>query len=60
MCLKTTVKFARAVVEVFGLEYLIEPNVQDTKKDVAYWRGKGVSRNARLNWLHALAMEELS
>ena len=24
-CLKTTVKFARAVVEVFGSEYLREP-----------------------------------
>ena len=26
MCLKTTVKFACPVVEVFGLEYLSEPN----------------------------------
>ena len=29
-CLKTTVKFAHAVVQVFGAEYLREPNVQDT------------------------------
>ncbi|KAI4994104.1 hypothetical protein ZWY2020_019782 [Hordeum vulgare] len=31
-CLKTTVNFARVVVEVFGAEYLTEPNVQDTQK----------------------------
>ena len=30
-CLKTTVKFAHAVVEVLGLEYLREPNAQDMK-----------------------------
>ncbi|XP_020150919.1 uncharacterized protein [Aegilops tauschii subsp. strangulata] len=34
-CLKTTVKFTRAVVEVFGPEYLREPNAQDTEKLLA-------------------------
>nr|XP_020164085.1 uncharacterized protein LOC109749553 [Aegilops tauschii subsp. strangulata] len=34
-CLKTTVKFACAVVEVFGPEYLREPNAQDMKKLLA-------------------------
>ncbi|XP_020176582.1 uncharacterized protein [Aegilops tauschii subsp. strangulata] len=29
-CLKTNVKFARAMVQVFGAEYLRELNVQDT------------------------------
>ena len=27
-CLKTTIKFARAVVKVFGAEYRREPNAQ--------------------------------
>ena len=31
-CLKTTVKFARAVVQVFRTEYLREPNAEDTEK----------------------------
>ena len=30
-CLKTTVRFAHLVVQVFGVEYLIEPNVHDTE-----------------------------
>ncbi|XP_073363681.1 uncharacterized protein [Aegilops tauschii subsp. strangulata] len=40
-CLKTTVKFACAMVEVFGPEYLIEPNVQDTKKLLAIEEARG-------------------
>ncbi|KAM3259608.1 hypothetical protein ACQJBY_051085 [Aegilops geniculata] len=31
-CLKTTVKFVRAVVEAFGSEYLREPNAKGTEK----------------------------
>ncbi|XP_020190111.1 uncharacterized protein [Aegilops tauschii subsp. strangulata] len=34
-CLKTTVKFVRAVVEVFGPEYLREPNAKGTEKLLA-------------------------
>lgn len=34
-CLKTSVIFARAMVQVFGVEYLREPNVQDTKQLLA-------------------------
>ncbi|KAI4978263.1 hypothetical protein ZWY2020_014817 [Hordeum vulgare] len=34
-CLETTVKFARAVVEVFGAEYLRDSNAHDTKKLLA-------------------------
>ncbi|XP_040254314.1 uncharacterized protein [Aegilops tauschii subsp. strangulata] len=41
MCLKTTVKFACAVVEEFGPEYLIEPNAQDTKKLLAIGDARG-------------------
>jgi hypothetical protein len=48
-CLKTTVKFARAVVEVFGPEYLREPNAQNTKKLLAIGEAMGVFRNARIN-----------
>ncbi|XP_020186949.1 uncharacterized protein [Aegilops tauschii subsp. strangulata] len=40
-CLKTTVKFACAVVEVFGPEYLREPNAQDTKKLLAIGEARG-------------------
>jgi hypothetical protein len=40
-CLKTTVKFARAVVEVFGPEYLREPNAQDTEKLLAIGEARG-------------------
>jgi hypothetical protein len=50
-CLKTTVKFARAMVQVFGAEYLREPNAQDTERLLAIgvWRGQRVSKNARIN-----------
>jgi hypothetical protein len=48
-CLKTTVKFVRAVVEVFGPEYLREPNAQDTEKLLAIGEARGVFRNARIN-----------
>ncbi|XP_020200492.1 uncharacterized protein [Aegilops tauschii subsp. strangulata] len=40
-CHKTTVKFARAVVEVFGPEYLREPNAQDTEKLLAIEEARG-------------------
>jgi hypothetical protein len=40
-CLKTTVKFARVVVEVFGPEYLREPNEQDTEKLLAIGEARG-------------------
>nr|XP_020152668.1 uncharacterized protein LOC109737967 [Aegilops tauschii subsp. strangulata] len=40
-CLKTTIKFARAMVEVFGPEYLREPNAQDTKKLLAIGEARG-------------------
>ena len=40
-CHKTTVKFARAVVEVFGPEYLREPNAQDTEKLLAIGEARG-------------------
>ncbi|XP_040254906.1 uncharacterized protein [Aegilops tauschii subsp. strangulata] len=40
-CLKTTVKFTRAMVEVFGPEYLREPNVQGTKKLLAIGQARG-------------------
>ncbi|XP_020152423.1 uncharacterized protein [Aegilops tauschii subsp. strangulata] len=43
-CLKTTVKFARAVVEVFGPEYLREPNARDTEKLLAIGEAMGFSR----------------
>ncbi|XP_073355367.1 uncharacterized protein [Aegilops tauschii subsp. strangulata] len=41
MCLKTTVKFVRAMVEVFGPEYPREPNAQDMEKllDIGEARG---------------------
>ncbi|XP_037450977.1 putrescine hydroxycinnamoyltransferase 1-like [Triticum dicoccoides] len=41
MCLKTTVKFACAVLEVFGPEYLREPNVEDTEKLLAIGEAMG-------------------
>ena len=34
-CLKATVRFTRIMVKVFGVEYLIEPNVQDTARLMA-------------------------
>ncbi|XP_073367532.1 uncharacterized protein [Aegilops tauschii subsp. strangulata] len=40
-CLKTTFKFASAVVEVFGPEYLREPNAQDTEKLFAITEARG-------------------
>ena len=40
-CLKATFKFARAVVEVFGPEYLREPNAQDTEKLLAIGEARG-------------------
>nr|XP_020160052.1 uncharacterized protein LOC109745348 [Aegilops tauschii subsp. strangulata] len=40
-CLKTTVKFARVVVEVFGSEYLREQNAQDTEKLLAIGEARG-------------------
>ncbi|KAM3346909.1 hypothetical protein ACQJBY_021098 [Aegilops geniculata] len=40
-CLKTTVKFARVVVEVFGPEYLREPNAQDMEKLLAIGEARG-------------------
>ncbi|XP_073367939.1 uncharacterized protein [Aegilops tauschii subsp. strangulata] len=43
-CLKTTVKFARVVVEVFGPEYLREPNAQDTEKLLAIGEARGFPR----------------
>ncbi|XP_020181336.1 uncharacterized protein [Aegilops tauschii subsp. strangulata] len=39
--LKITVKFARIMVEVFGPEYLREPNEQDTKKLLAIGEARG-------------------
>ncbi|KAM3293099.1 hypothetical protein ACQJBY_036587 [Aegilops geniculata] len=42
--LNTTVKFACAVVEVFGPEYLREPNAQDTEKLLAIEEAKGFPR----------------
>ena len=47
-CLKTTVNFARAMVEVFGPEYLGEPNVQDAEKLLAIEEARGF-RNAQIN-----------
>ena len=40
-CLKTTIKFARAMMEVFGPEYLREPNAQDTEKLLAIGEARG-------------------
>ena len=40
-CLKTTVKFSRVMVVVFGLEYLREPNAQDTEKLLAIGEARG-------------------
>jgi hypothetical protein len=40
-CLKTTVRFARVVVQVFGVEYLREPNVHDTEKLLAIGEARG-------------------
>ncbi|XP_020168516.1 uncharacterized protein [Aegilops tauschii subsp. strangulata] len=40
-CLKTTVKFSRAVVEVFGPEYLREPNAQDMENLLAIGETRG-------------------
>ena len=42
-CVKTTVKFARTVVQVFGAEYLRESNVQDTEKLLAIGEARGFS-----------------
>ena len=43
-CLKTTIKFARAVVQVFGAEYLREPNAQDTERLLAIGEARGFPR----------------
>ncbi|XP_073355416.1 uncharacterized protein [Aegilops tauschii subsp. strangulata] len=40
-CLKTIVKFARAVVEVFGPEYFREPNVRDMEKLLVIGQARG-------------------
>ena len=40
-CLKTTIKFARAVVQVFGAVYLREPNAQDTERLLAIGEARG-------------------
>ncbi|XP_020151889.1 uncharacterized protein [Aegilops tauschii subsp. strangulata] len=40
-CLKTTVKFTCAVVEVFGPKYLREPNAQDMEKLLAIGEARG-------------------
>ena len=40
-CLKTIVKFVRAIVEVFGPEYLKEPNMRDTEKLLATGEARG-------------------
>ncbi|KAI4988115.1 hypothetical protein ZWY2020_029745 [Hordeum vulgare] len=42
-CLKTTIKFARAVVEVFEAEYVRESNAHDTKKLLAIGEARGFS-----------------
>ncbi|XP_073360041.1 uncharacterized protein [Aegilops tauschii subsp. strangulata] len=42
-CLKTIVKFVRAIVEVFGPEYLREPNAQDTENLLAIGEARGFS-----------------
>jgi hypothetical protein len=46
-CMKTTVKFSRAVVEVFGPEYLKEPNAHDTEKLLAIGEARGFSEMLR-------------
>ncbi|XP_073363471.1 uncharacterized protein [Aegilops tauschii subsp. strangulata] len=40
-CLKTTVKFAHAVVQVFGAEYLRELNARDKEKLLAIGEARG-------------------
>lgn len=40
-CLKTTVRFTRIMVKVFGIEHLIEPNVQDTSRLMAIGAARG-------------------
>ncbi|XP_020196835.1 uncharacterized protein [Aegilops tauschii subsp. strangulata] len=40
-CLKTTIKFYLALVEVFGPEYLREPNARDTEKLLAIGEASG-------------------
>ncbi|XP_073359541.1 uncharacterized protein [Aegilops tauschii subsp. strangulata] len=42
-CLKTTVKFASAVLQVLGAEYPREPNVQDIEKLLAIGDARGFS-----------------
>ncbi|XP_073358214.1 uncharacterized protein [Aegilops tauschii subsp. strangulata] len=46
-CLKTIVKFACVVVEVFGPEYIREPNVQDTEKLLAIGEWKNCPKGLR-------------
>ena len=46
-CLKTTVKFARVVVQVFGAEYLREPNAQDTERLLAIREARGFTGKLR-------------
>ena len=43
-CLKTTVKFARAMVQVFGAEYLRKENARDTEKLLAIGETIGFPR----------------
>ena len=40
-CLKTILKFARAMVQVFGADYPRVPNVQDTEKLLAIGEASG-------------------
>ena len=52
-CLKTTVKFARDVVEVFGPEYVREPNAQDIEKLLAIGEARGFpGMLGSINWMH--------
>ena len=57
-CLESLYKFCKAVIAVFGPEYLREPTAEDTARLLAMNASRGF-RDAWQHRLHALEVEEL-